>query len=86
MEAMGVGSQLAPDDPGVEARRDNLHGSRADGTIDGAQDAQVRKTSFLLQAQKLGRPSPAGIMRSGMNALADLAEAADAARYRNRRR
>lgn len=85
MEAVGVGSQQTRDDPGVTGRRDNLHDPRPDGAIDGAQDVQVRKTSFLLQAQKLAPGSPDGLIRAGMNALADFAEAVDAARYRNRR-
>lgn len=84
MEAFGVETQQAPADPGVAARRDNLHQSRADGAIDGAQDVNVRRTSFLLQAQKLAPPTPTSFLRAGMSALADMAEAADAARYRRR--
>lgn len=86
MEAAGVNSQQSRSDPGETGRRDNLHDPRADGAIDGAQDAHVRKTSFLLQAQKLAPPTPEAVIRAGMNALADLAETMDAARYRNRRR
>ncbi len=86
MEAAGVGSQQAPDDPGLAGRRDNLHAARAEGTIDGSQAAHVRKTSFLLQAQKLSPPSPDRLVRKGLGALADLAEAVDAARYRHRSR
>jgi NAD(P)-dependent dehydrogenase (short-subunit alcohol dehydrogenase family) len=86
MEAVGVGTQQAPDDPGVPSRRDNLHQPRPEGTVDGAQDANVRRTSFLLQAQKMAPPSPDRLIRAGVNALADLAEAMDAARYRNRNR
>jgi NAD(P)-dependent dehydrogenase (short-subunit alcohol dehydrogenase family) len=85
MEAFGTATQQAPDDPGVLNRRDNLHTPRAEGIVDGAQDAQVRRTSFLLQAQKLAPPTPERMIRAGMNALADLAERVDAARYRNRR-
>jgi NAD(P)-dependent dehydrogenase (short-subunit alcohol dehydrogenase family) len=85
MEALGTATQQAPDDPGVLNRRDNLHQPRAERIIDGAQDVAVRKTSFLLQTQKLAPPTPEGLVRAGMNALADLAEAVDAARYRNRR-
>lgn len=86
MEAIGTGSQQAPDDPGLPSRRDNLHQPRSEGTIDGAQDLAVRHTSFLLQAQKMAPLSPDRLIRASMNALADLAEAVDAARYRNRRR
>jgi len=86
MEAVGVGSQQAPDDPGASDRRDNLHQPRSDGTIDGAQDQSVRRTSFLLQAQKVAPPSPKNLIRAGVNVFADLAEAVDAARFRNRRR
>jgi NAD(P)-dependent dehydrogenase (short-subunit alcohol dehydrogenase family) len=86
MEALGVSSQQSRDDPGLSARRDNLHDARADGTIDGAQDAQVRTTSFLLQAQKLAPSRPEGLIRAGMNRVANLAEAIDAARYRARAR
>jgi short-subunit dehydrogenase len=86
MEAVGVGTQQAPEDPGQLNRRDNLHQPRPEGSVDGAQDLAVRRTSFLLQAQKMMPPSPDGLIRAGMNALADLAEAVDAARYRNRRR
>jgi len=85
MEAFGTSSQQSPHDAGVLNRRDNLHEPRPEGTIDGAQDVQVRRTSFLLQAQKLGVPTPDNLIRAGLNAVADLAEAVDAARYRNRK-
>ncbi|NNM76106.1 SDR family NAD(P)-dependent oxidoreductase [Sphingomonas sp. ID1715] len=85
MEAFGVGSQRSSEDAGVLNRRDNLHEPRPEGVVDGAQDAQVRKTSFLLQAQKLALPSPGDVVRAGLNAVADLAEAVDAARFRHRR-
>ena len=84
MEAFGVETQQAPDDPGVAARRDNLHQPRSEGTIDGAQDVNVRRTSFLLEAQKLSPPTPGSVFRAGVGALADLAEAMDAARFRRR--
>jgi hypothetical protein len=85
MQAFGIDAQQSPGDAGVLSRRDNLHEPRSEGTIDGAQDANVRKTSFLLQAQKMAVPTPGGMVRAGLNAVADLAEAVDAARYRNRR-
>lgn len=84
MQAFGTASQQSPDDPGITGRRDNLHSPRADGTVDGAQDANVRTTSFLLEAQKVELPTPGRLLRAGLNAIADVAEAADAARYRNR--
>lgn len=84
MEAIGVSSQQRPGDPGVLNRRDNLHQPRAEGTVDGAQDLAVRRTSFLLQAQKLSLPTPEGLLRAGLNTFADLAERVDAARYRRR--
>lgn len=86
MEAFGVGAQQSPDDAGVLNRRDNLHEPKSEGTVDGAQDAKVRTTSLLLQAQKIGLPTPGDVVRAGLNAAADLAEAVDAARYRNRQR
>jgi NAD(P)-dependent dehydrogenase (short-subunit alcohol dehydrogenase family) len=85
MQAFGTQTQQSPDDAGVLNRRDNLHQPRPEGTIDGGQDANVRRTSFLLQAQKLSVPTPDGLIRAGLSAVADLAEAMDAARYRNRR-
>ncbi|HEV2568986.1 SDR family oxidoreductase [Sphingomonas sp.] len=85
MQAFGVEAQQSPGDPGVLNRRDNLHEPKPDGTVDGAQEANVRKTSFLLQAQKLALPTPGDVVRAGLNAVADLAEAVDAARYRGRR-
>ena len=85
MQAFGIEAQQAPGDPGLLNRRDNLHEPKPEGTIDGAQDVAVRRTSFLLQAQKLAIPSPGKALRAGLNAVADLAEAVDAARYRSRR-
>ncbi|HEX8224652.1 MAG TPA: SDR family oxidoreductase [Allosphingosinicella sp.] len=51
MEAFGVAAQQKPGDPGDPARRDNLHAPKADGESRGDQDAFVRRTSLLLQAQ-----------------------------------
>jgi NAD(P)-dependent dehydrogenase (short-subunit alcohol dehydrogenase family) len=52
MEAFGREAQLAPDDPGDAAKRDNLEEPRRDGAIDGGQDLYVRRRSWLLEAQK----------------------------------
>ena len=52
MELMGVEMQQKPGDPGDTAKRDNLHDATKDGVEHGKQDVFVRKTSFMLQAQK----------------------------------
>jgi NAD(P)-dependent dehydrogenase (short-subunit alcohol dehydrogenase family) len=86
MEAVGVGSQQKPGDPGEPAMRDNLYEPRSDGRERGAQDVHVRQTSLLLEAQKgpLHLPLLAGTW--GLQMLSGLAERVDAARYRARRR
>jgi short-subunit dehydrogenase/CBS domain-containing protein len=52
MEAVGVGAQQRPSDSGEPAARDNLYRPRSDGRIEGTQDVAVRRTSYLLEAQK----------------------------------
>lgn len=52
MEAFGVETQQKPGDAGDPDKRDNLKQPRDDGEVHGEQDVFVRKTSFLLQAQK----------------------------------
>lgn len=86
MEAFGRRSQQRPDDPGRPGRRDNLHEPRSDGAIDGGQDMAVRRSSLLLEAQKLAPPMPERLLGRGLDLIADLAERADAARWRMRRR
>jgi len=86
MEAVGRRSQLRPQDPGDPARRDNLHEPRSDGAIDGSQQVRVRRTSLLLEAQKRMPPLPDGLIGRGLDLIADLAERADAARWRHRNR
>lgn len=84
LETVGKRIQEAPGDPGIATRRDNLHQPRSDGTIDGAQVANVRRTSTLLAAQMLPRPTPGRLLGALMDGAADLAERLDAARYRAR--
>ena len=84
LEAVGKRIQEAPSDPGIAARRDNLHQPRSDGAIDGAQAANVRRTSTLLAAQMLPRPTPGRLLGALMDGAAELAERLDAARYRAR--
>lgn len=52
MEAFGVGTQQEAGDAGDPDKRGNLDQPRDDGEVHGGQDVFVRKTSFLLQAQK----------------------------------
>lgn len=84
LEAIGKRIQESPDDPGEPARRDNLRQPRSEGTIDGAQAANVRTTSTLLAAQMLPRPTPGRLLGALMDGAAELAERLDAARYRAR--
>jgi NAD(P)-dependent dehydrogenase (short-subunit alcohol dehydrogenase family) len=58
MEQVGRRTQQMPEDPGDQAKRDNLYGPKRDGGIDGGQDVHVRRRSWLLEAQKnpLGVP------------------------------
>lgn len=86
LEAVGKRIQVAPDDPGEPARRDNLHAPRSDGAIDGSQRAEVRRTSLLLAAQMLPRPTPGRLLGALLDGAAGLAERIDAARYRARNR
>jgi NAD(P)-dependent dehydrogenase (short-subunit alcohol dehydrogenase family) len=72
MEAAGVGAQQRPGDPGERAARDNLYETRSDGRIDGAQDAAVRRTSYLLEAQKQPWLAPLLIGAAGLEALQAL--------------
>lgn len=84
LESVGKRIQVAPHDPGDPDRRDNLHAPRSDGAIDGAQHANVRRTSLLLDAQKLPRPTPGRLLGALLDGAADMAERLDAARYRAR--
>ena len=84
MEAVGVGSQQKPGDPGDPATRDNLYEPRSDGRIHGTQDVHVRRTSLLLELQKGPTHLPMAALRSGLGAMSDLAERIDAARWRAR--
>lgn len=52
MEAVGRRAQVAPDEPGDPAMRDNLYRARKDGRAEGSQDFHVRRRSRWLQAQK----------------------------------
>ena len=52
MELVGTVVQQKPDDPGDPARRDNLYAPRVDA-LRGSQDVHARKSSIVLQAQKL---------------------------------
>ncbi|MEG3084418.1 SDR family oxidoreductase [Sphingomonas sp. PB2P12] len=52
MELVGTVAQQKPDDPGDPTRRDNLYVPRVDASR-GSQDVHARKSSIVLQAQKL---------------------------------
>jgi hypothetical protein len=86
MEAIGVSSQQKPGDPGDPAKRDNLYEPKSDGRVRGSQDVHVRQTSLLLEAQKGPTHLPRAFGSWGLQMLSNLAEHADAARYRARRR
>jgi len=52
MELVGTVAQQKPEDPGDPTRRDNLYEPRVDA-LRGSQDVHARKSSTVLQAQKL---------------------------------
>ncbi len=52
MELVGTVAQQKPEDPGDPTRRDNLYAPRVDA-LRGSQDVHARKSSTVLQAQKL---------------------------------
>jgi len=52
MELVGTVAQQKPEDPGDPTRRDNLYAPRVDA-LRGSQDVYARKSSTVLQAQKL---------------------------------
>ena len=52
MELVGTVAQQKPEDPGDPTRRDNLYEPRVDA-LRGSQDVHARKSSTILQAQKL---------------------------------
>jgi hypothetical protein len=84
MEAIGVDQQQKPGDPGDPAKRDNLYEPRSDGTIRGSQNVYVRRTSLLLEAQKQPAALPLALGALGLTLFSQLAERADAARWRAR--
>ena len=86
LETFGRQLQVKPGDPGIASRRDNLHEPRTDGAVEGAQEASVRRTSLLLEAQKLPRLTPMSLFGRGLDAVAAMAERLDAARWRARSR
>ena len=71
MAAVMVRAQQAPDKPTDPARRDNLYEPRPDGSIEGSQQAHVRRQSLFLQAQKYPLAA-AGLGGIGLLALAIL--------------
>jgi len=54
--------------------------------VRGSQDVHVRRTSRLLEAQKQPAAVPLALGAIGLTLLSQLAEQADAARWRMRRR
>jgi len=72
MEGLGVEVQQKASDPGDPAKRDNLYEPRSDGEIDGGQQAHVRRTSLLLEAQKHPLITPLLLGFAGVGALAAL--------------
>ena len=85
MEAAGVQSHQKPGDAGEPAARDNLYEPKSDGRVRGGQDVHVRKSSLLLEAQKGPAHLLLGAVSWGARTLSELAEHADAARWRSRR-
>ena len=85
MEKIGVESQQKPGDGGEPASRDNLYEARSDGRVRGSQDVHVRTSSLLLEAQKGPAHLLLGAASWGARTLSNLAEQADAARWRSRR-
>ncbi|CAA9548841.1 MAG: hypothetical protein AVDCRST_MAG23-2796 [uncultured Sphingosinicella sp.] len=69
MEAVGIDSQQKPGDPGDPAKRDNLYEPKSDGRVEGDQDVHVRRTSFLLEAQKQPLMLPFLAAAAGVEAL-----------------
>lgn len=72
MELAGRRLQQKPHDPGIPARRDNLHAPREDA-LRGSQDVRARGSSIALQVQKVPRPVLAiGVLATGMAVVAAL--------------
>jgi NAD(P)-dependent dehydrogenase (short-subunit alcohol dehydrogenase family) len=72
MEFMGVEAQQKPGDPGDPAKRDNLHEPTRDGVEHGEQDVFVRKTSFMLQAQKQPLLLPLTALAAGLGLMGTM--------------
>jgi NAD(P)-dependent dehydrogenase (short-subunit alcohol dehydrogenase family) len=86
MESMGYSAQQMPEDPGDPARRDNLDQPRRDGSIDGHQQVGVRRTSYLLEAQKNPLMLPFLGFAAAIETASALAEALAPSRTTRRRR
>lgn len=74
MELVGTRIQQKPGDPGDPERRDNLYEARSDGQVHGSQRVHARKTSLVLEAQKM--PNRAGAAAAlGVAALIGITRA-----------
>ncbi|WP_082516258.1 SDR family oxidoreductase [Sphingomonas sp. Leaf412] len=70
MEAVGTRAQQKPNDRGDPSRRDNLYEPRTDA-LRGSQDVRVRRSSVMVQVQKVPRPAISiAILAGGAAALA----------------
>jgi len=76
METFGVEAQQKPGDAGDPERRDNLYQPKSEGTVRGDQDVFVRRTSFLLEAQKAPWALPFVAAAFGAETLQRLSERA----------
>jgi NAD(P)-dependent dehydrogenase (short-subunit alcohol dehydrogenase family) len=68
MELLGTRVQQKRGDPGDPARRDNIYEHRADGALQGSQDVGARRTSLVVQIQKLP-PAAVGLSLAAAGAL-----------------
>lgn len=75
MELIGSAVQQAPGDPGRPAMRDNLYEPRQDGDVHGSQDVFVRRSSVVLQLQKLRFGVPLAIAGAAVLGAAGVARA-----------
>ncbi len=72
MEQFGRRAQIMPEDSGDPAKRDNLYEPRRDGSVEGEQDLYVRRSSYLLEAQKNPLAAPFLLGMAGLSLVSDL--------------
>ena len=69
MEAVGRMIQQSPGNGGDPAMRDNLYVPRRDGEVRDTRGLRARRTSLVVEAQKLPRPSPLAVVAGAGIAL-----------------